>query len=365
MHSTFLALSLLLCPAALAQTFLVDANNGPETDFTTITAAVAAVPDGSTLVIREGVYETFAIDGKSLTLLGEAGAEIDWLGGIYTVELSNTTAAQTIVLRNLDMDVNITCSNCAGQIVLEDLEGLNPNYFHLGLQDCDHVTVRRCTFRTTALGPGVPACVECINSRVMFDDCTLWGINTRALNAVGSDVQARNTNMIFQFGGQTAITADSSTTLRLLGNANIAGQNGPPINGGVVRLGPGIQFVGLWTPIQAVSVTQVPDEFVTVSGATYGGSVSATLFGARGGIGLLVMGAPGPELTIPNTVNSWWLDPAISDGLTFGLTDFSVGATVPLPPIPVLLGAVYGFQGLYFHPTNGMSVSTPAMFVIR
>ena len=37
-----------------AQTFIVDASNGPNANFTSIVAAVSAVPDGATLVVLAG-----------------------------------------------------------------------------------------------------------------------------------------------------------------------------------------------------------------------------------------------------------------------------------------------------------------------
>src|SRR5437762_9224013 len=41
---------------AIAQTFIVDAANGPGTNFTEIATAVAAVPDGAVLMVRAGSY---------------------------------------------------------------------------------------------------------------------------------------------------------------------------------------------------------------------------------------------------------------------------------------------------------------------
>ena len=50
-----------------AQIFVVDCSGGPGTDFTSIRAAVAAVPDGARLLVRPGIYQPFVVDGTSRT----------------------------------------------------------------------------------------------------------------------------------------------------------------------------------------------------------------------------------------------------------------------------------------------------------
>jgi pectin methylesterase-like acyl-CoA thioesterase len=66
----------LLSLAAGAQTFVVDAANGPGAHFTEITAALQAVPEGAVLRVRAGDYASFTIDGRSVTVLGEPGAVV-------------------------------------------------------------------------------------------------------------------------------------------------------------------------------------------------------------------------------------------------------------------------------------------------
>ena len=65
-----------LAAAAVAQTFIVDVNSGPGTNFTSIAAAVAAVPDGAVLEVRPGTYAAFTIQNKSLTVFGQAGVQV-------------------------------------------------------------------------------------------------------------------------------------------------------------------------------------------------------------------------------------------------------------------------------------------------
>lgn len=58
---------LLLLPT----TWIVDASNGPGTNFTDLPAAVAAAASGDTIIVRAGVYSHFEGVGKALTILGD------------------------------------------------------------------------------------------------------------------------------------------------------------------------------------------------------------------------------------------------------------------------------------------------------
>lgn len=67
-------LALPLCVAALVPTiWIVDAANGPGTNFTDLPPAVAAAQSGDTILIRAGTYSPFSVTGKALTIRG-AGA---------------------------------------------------------------------------------------------------------------------------------------------------------------------------------------------------------------------------------------------------------------------------------------------------
>ena len=62
--------------ATLVQTiWIVDAANGPGTNFTNLPAAVAAAQSGDTIVVMPGNYKPFDVTGKALTILG-SGASI-------------------------------------------------------------------------------------------------------------------------------------------------------------------------------------------------------------------------------------------------------------------------------------------------
>src|SRR5262245_22482850 len=91
------------------QTFVVDAGNGPGANFTSIAAAIAAVPDGATLLVRAGTYAPFTVDAKGLTILGDPGVVV---GG--SVAVRNIAAGQAVTIRELQTSPGaVLVDNCA------------------------------------------------------------------------------------------------------------------------------------------------------------------------------------------------------------------------------------------------------------
>ncbi|HEX6812687.1 MAG TPA: hypothetical protein VF384_13755, partial [Planctomycetota bacterium] len=119
------ALVLLVAGIARCQTYVVDAAGGPAANFTSIAAAVAAVPDGSVLVVRSGTYAGFTIDNKGLTVLADPGVVMQ---SLQSIAIQNTTATQGVVLRNLVLSDGISCTSCAGPVLLDEIRpGMHPS----------------------------------------------------------------------------------------------------------------------------------------------------------------------------------------------------------------------------------------------
>jgi hypothetical protein len=64
------ALLAALASFASATTWIVDASNGPGTNFTTISAAIAAAIPGDVIVVRPGHYPEFLTINKGITIVG-------------------------------------------------------------------------------------------------------------------------------------------------------------------------------------------------------------------------------------------------------------------------------------------------------
>jgi len=85
MLTTMLTFALAAIPQ---NTWTVDANNGPGTDFTDLPPAVAAAQSGDTIRMRAGSYTGTTITGKSLTISGDGAVVIDgWpdAPGLYVI----------------------------------------------------------------------------------------------------------------------------------------------------------------------------------------------------------------------------------------------------------------------------------------
>jgi hypothetical protein len=121
LHEGRLALAL---PVGLhAQTFVVDASSGPGTNYTDLAMAGVSVPDKSTLWIRPGSYQAFAIDGKGLTLVADAGTAV---AGTCTVR--NTSSSQRVLVHGIDFTAAtlgtglvLHAEDCDGLVVLSEL----------------------------------------------------------------------------------------------------------------------------------------------------------------------------------------------------------------------------------------------------
>jgi hypothetical protein len=93
-------LSLLASLAPLATSradvLIVDASGGGQ--YVQISSAVAAAANGDTLLVKNGTYAAFTIDGKSLSVAADTGAIVVISG---SMGVKNLALAQTVVLSGL------------------------------------------------------------------------------------------------------------------------------------------------------------------------------------------------------------------------------------------------------------------------
>ncbi|MEZ5963527.1 MAG: hypothetical protein R3F56_06745 [Planctomycetota bacterium] len=115
------AVAISLAPTLCAQTYIVDASNGPGTHFTDLPAAVSSVPDGASLRVRPGQYSQFVITAKSLSILGDSEASVRinaQSGSLITVRA--LAPAQQVVIRDVG---SVQTYGPGAQIVVEDCAG--------------------------------------------------------------------------------------------------------------------------------------------------------------------------------------------------------------------------------------------------
>ena len=65
--------------------WIVDAANGPGTNFTNIPPAIAAAGNGDTILVRPGTYSAFNVNGKGLTIRGSGAASTMVSGATTTI----------------------------------------------------------------------------------------------------------------------------------------------------------------------------------------------------------------------------------------------------------------------------------------
>ena len=149
----FLLLPLLaLVATPSAQTVhVVDQANGPGTDFTDLTSAVAAASDGDVLLVRSGDYaDVLSLSGKGLVVTADAGASVS----VSEIVVENLTDAQFAAVRGIDVTNAFSAANslcvldCEGAVWMEDIEvatGASP--FVQGsafVRDCSTVVFNGC-----------------------------------------------------------------------------------------------------------------------------------------------------------------------------------------------------------------------------
>jgi hypothetical protein len=107
-----------MSPIAGATTWIVDVNNGPGTDFTQISTAIANVGAGDTLIVRPGPYASFVLD-KQLSIVGLSDVSFP------NATIQNLPAGTTTVLANLQQTVvavnGFNISSNAGAVMVDQL----------------------------------------------------------------------------------------------------------------------------------------------------------------------------------------------------------------------------------------------------
>ena len=366
------ALALPILAASLyAQTYIVDSNNGPGTNYTQISTAVAAVPDGSVLLVRAGAYSTFAISAKSLTVRGEPGVVITPTPFVTNaIAVLNLQPHQAVALQTLTFasaspspfaTTNVMCSNNQGTVHLDNLRCANNNSSvgQIWGTNCSQLLVRGCD-----------------NCNAVLESCELghspfapWGAPW-AIRQEGGSLQLVNTSVA---GGSGGFLEDNAITmvggdLRLLGNTVItAGAGSGPSFGvggtGAVRFGTSVLFLG--QPAFEPSITATPKSMPDISSSTGAFGADAVLRGPNGGLGAIAIALPGPRVVVPGFADAIWLDSGSLIWVGLGV----LGGTTPVSaqwaytPGSLPQSTVY-WQGISYDAIHQMQVSNPSFLVV-
>ena len=373
MRATRTVVACLLAVAANAQTFIVDAANGPGTNFPDLVTAIAAVPDGAVLRVRAGTYSQFFVDGKGVTLLGESGARIVSLLG---PQIANLQPQQSFCMRGFVLDpffggvgtAGVTVLNNQGTVTLDGL-GVVTGTHRLTVQQSNHVLVRDCIFSSQ---------VSVASSNVAFTACSFSALNWTlpTIAQQGGRVQLAGCTVLGGSNGtQPAATCVQMTggDLRVLGggtlrSAGIIGFPGLAVGGsGSVRIDPNVAVLAATPPFApGVTATSLAMPDVTAACAPLGGTLTAALHGPIGSIAALSVAFPGPSLLIPGLPDPlfWNLATAVNQTVGIPTAQQPVTSQIPVPMNPVFVGVGLVHHGFTLDPVGGLQVSQPVAVVV-
>ncbi len=353
-----------------AQVFVVDVNNGPGTNFTSIAAAVTAVPDGAVLQVRSGTYGGFAIQNKSLTVLGDPGVIVQ---GMLTlpIAIANLTASQFVTLRRLIWSHplgpgTLSCQNCAGTILIDECRADTQTSTAGGglvVSSCDRVFLRNS--RIEPLSTGMP-CIQSTQSNLTLLNCWLRSQGFILLQTAGRVHLTDSWVESNGFFGLSLITMTGGTLVingggTLMGSPYVA--TAGIVGVGTVALDPNTNLLSLATPAIGPGITiqnrAIPRLDATTQGI--GGSATATLDVASGSIGFLLAGFAASPYAVPGLADPIWLAPGAVLQTVGGSP--STTSSYAVPNANWVLGIQIAWQGAVLGPRGAITASNPVVYV--
>ena len=360
--------ALLLASFVPAQTYIVDVTGGPGTHFTTIAAAVAAVPDGAVIVVRPGTYSHFTIGNKSLKLLADPGAIVTSFS-FPQISVSGLQATKSVVLSGFVVrpplgqgSVLVVLNACAGSVLIDrmNLGAGEPGWFQA--MSCDRVLVRDMPTTGPTLKCDLTSC-NTVMERCVFTA----GLIGTAMTVTGGTLQLVDCSAQAGFPTTSAVAHAvhlQGGDLRLLGNttlnAIVASSSFTVGGSGTVRYDSTVVVAApMFEP--TIGATQLVMPTVTTAFAT--GLATATVAGAPGHLVAAAVALPGPLVSLPG-LDPIWLDPATFTPIGVGVLGTSP-FVAQMPWTPGAVPAVRAvFQALTFDPVAGFAFSNPSFVLL-
>ncbi|MFG0317255.1 MAG: hypothetical protein ACF8XB_08285 [Planctomycetota bacterium JB042] len=372
--------------AASAEVWVVDQQNGPGTDFTSLVIALTlAVDDGDIVLLRPGSYSHAHILGKGITLIGDPGPS-GQRPVVKSLSVRDLPAGKSVTVRGVDghdnpgngtigLVASLWIQNCAGPVFVEDFrtEQVASVYSKptpIWVNASDRVVLTRVDVR----GPGAtptqgiggqadPAPgVRVVDSTVAMYDC-------RAEGGPGSDALGGPFATYPAFDGAPGVDFVSGTLVTNGGEFRggdggdgllDAGQCLPSSSGGA-----GLVLGGAWTRLDTAAIGGA-------GGTDSGGCPQVGVDGA------VVLRAGGAETVVADSYRSYVVDSPLRVGQA-GTTTFvgvpgefvglllslaSSGDAAPTFKGTLVPGAPLFFAGLGTVPASGViqfTVPVPAI----
>jgi hypothetical protein len=390
------------------RTWIVDANNGPGTDFTDIQPAIGAAREGDTVLVRAGVYTHVTILGRGVNVVGVPGSRpsirrarnSSWPIVRPVFEIASLSSAQSVTLRNLsittdDWQRGIVAHDCAGRVHLHDVVISDVSSGDvLGGSEID--SCRLVTIVDSNLAGGRPA-LSVTSSRIVVTGGSITGASTHlfihggysnphtGLRLVSSSAMITATHItggsgasVFLWGKispKPGVEFGGSSTLVIAGNAGMrisagrdAAPTGVPVpaisaNGGVTA-DPTVTYV----PVNGAPSITGPVVFRRVVGllaraTPAGDALTGQIVSPAGDLVALLAG--GPTLGLGTPLGELFLERWLV--AVQGVQDASerFWFTFGVPSLPALQGALIGLQAVNLYGSNGaLELSNPVFVTV-
>ncbi len=204
-HRSTRALAAILAfvaPLTAQQTWIVDRAAGPDHDFTSLTAAIAAASSGDTIVMRSGSYVEGVIDvAIGVSIIGTGQVTLELNGGLAPtpgILVHDLGPQESFTIRNVDLGglfaiPELRADRCDGTVAVHNASGLLgqlgvPEAMSLQFEDCAQVHVQgvfirdngvlsfnnsRGTVSSSVLEGDLGSAFALNDSDVTIDSCTI------------------------------------------------------------------------------------------------------------------------------------------------------------------------------------------------
>lgn len=382
--------SLATAATLLAQgpTFVVDAANGPGTNYTDLQTAVSLVPSGSTLIVRQGTYPQVTIASKALTVLGGAGVDVS---GSFAVQGVGPLQRVTVFGVRVLGSAGIAIDNAAGAVTWD---GLLTHASRLVVTNSSQVDVRNLDVSSTPQTgvPSAPPCTVSTNSSVVLEQCTLLGMDlgsllsgqlpTSALLITQSFVQLVNTSALggdggFAWNGSGYVIVAAAPAVRMV-NGTLRARGLHPITGGhSVPPAPGIDGSGTAQVDALIQLTALAGSGIALTrpiltrlvaeNAAPGGAMLVRRSGPSGTLCVIAASLRSPATSLPGNPDPVWVDTANPVLCAVGIVASSgiFSSSIPVPSPPTLLGTEVIWQAVDFDASGQWALTNPSPSLVR
>lgn len=363
MKTTAFLLAVGLCAPVPAQrrTWIVDVQNRPGTDFSSLQTAFVTVPPGDAVIIRDGEYPVPVTLERGLVVEAAAGVRFS-LAFIDGLVVRNVPAGQRVVLRGFRLPLlfalnrsgtRIDVRGCAGHVLIEDLVSESG----VGVTDSPWVSIAASTL-------ACPLTVERSNLSLVGSSLRGWDAISSIGLRVPSSSAAYCTDSVLSVsrctlvGGNIATGVPGSPAVTMQNSAlGITGRGGEP-----VRAGGGAQYaidgVGgriVADPVVAIgsvnpAIARESRTIPSLSGGALilGATTRSELRGTAGAAFATLLGRPLLPVYVSFLNGALLLDPIGAVTIASGVLDANglASGNLPVPNDPVLRGEVLGMQGV-------------------